>query len=222
MSAPFHYETVDLSPDELAAERAVFGGLAQGVRELAEACVRTTVPSEVADEVRAEVEKLTARLRASMLPGSFGVNVTSGGAVRGHGNAVVGMRNPIAVPLQIERSDAGRAWADFELNALYEGPPTMVHGGVAALVLDQIFGEAAAAGGTPGMTGTLTLRYRKNTPLGRCSAEAWIDHREGVKTYVHGVLRDAEGTVTVEGEGIFILPRWAREAADGQPPARFE
>lgn len=221
-SAPFHYETVDLSAEEIAAEREVWGGLTQQVRELAEACVRSTVPDEVAEEVRAEVEKLNARLRASLLPGSFGVNLTREGAVRGHGNAVVGIRNPIAVPLQVQRSDEGRAWADFELNALYEGPPTMVHGGVAALVLDQIFGEAAAAGGTPGMTGTLTLRYRKNTPLGRCSAEAWIDRREGVKTYVHGVLRDAEGTVTVEGEGIFILPRWAREASEGQPPARFE
>lgn len=221
MNRPFHYETVDLSPEELRTEHEVFGGLAQEVRELAEACIRTTVPTEVATEVRDEVARLTARLRESMIPGSFGVNLTSDGAVRGHGNAVVGLRNPLAVPLQIQRSDEGRAWADFELNALYEGPPTMVHGGVVALILDQVFGEAAAAGGTPGMTGTLTLRYRKNTPLGRCSAEAWIDRHEGVKTYVHGVLRDAEGTETVEGEGIFILPRWAREASEGKP-VRFE
>jgi acyl-coenzyme A thioesterase PaaI-like protein len=224
MPAPFQYDVVDLTEDELAEERRVYGGLAQGVRDLAEASLRSTVDPDEAEAIRAEIESLTQRLRKSQIDGSFGVSLTRGGGVRGYGNAVVGLRNPIAVPLQIERSPDGRAWAEFELNALYEGPPTNVHGGVLALVLDQVFGEAAAAGGTPGMTGTLTLRYVKNTPLGRCSAEGWIDRREGVKTYVHGVLRNADGEVTVEGEGIFILPRWAREQLEGAGirPPRFE
>ena len=134
------------------------------------------------------------------------------------------MRNPIAVPLDMQRSDEGRAWASFHLNALYEGPPDTVHGGVVALVLDQILGEAAAAGGSPGMTGTLTLRYEKNTPLGDVSAEAWVDRVEGVKTIVKGELRDADGQTTVRAEGVFILPRWAREAMerDHRKPPRFE
>jgi hypothetical protein len=87
-----------------------------------------------------------------------------------------------------------------------------------------VFGEAAAAGGTPGMTGTLTLRYQLNTPLGACSAEAWVDRREGVKTIVKGELRRADGTVTVTAEGVFILPRWAREklAEEGGTPPQYE
>jgi acyl-coenzyme A thioesterase PaaI-like protein len=224
MAAPFQYDVVDLTDAELTEERRVYGGLAQSVRDLAEASLRSTVAPDELEAIRAEVDALTQRLRKSQLEGSFGVSLTRGGAVRGYGNAVVGLRNPVAVPLDVQRSPEGRAWADFELNALYEGPPTKVHGGVIALVLDQIFGEAAAAGGTPGMTGTLTLRYLKNTPLGRCAAEAWVDRREGVKTYVHGVMRDADGDVTVEGEGIFILPRWAREAleGDGMSPPQFE
>jgi acyl-coenzyme A thioesterase PaaI-like protein len=224
MAAPFQYDVVELSEEELAEERRVYGGLSQSVRELAEASLRSTVEPGEAEKITAEIQALTERLRTSQIDGSFGVSLTRGGGVRGYGNAVVGLRNPIAVPLQIERSPEGRAWAEFELNALYEGPPTNVHGGVLALVLDQVFGEAAAAGGTPGMTGTLSLRYVRNTPLGRCSAEAWIDRRDGVKTYVHGTLRDADGEVTVEGEGIFILPRWAREQLEGAGirPPRFE
>ncbi|WP_310962172.1 PaaI family thioesterase [Nocardioides terrisoli] len=224
MTAPFRYDVVEMSTEEIEAEREVFGGLAQSIRELAEASLRTTIDPEAADQVRHEIEALTERLRAAQIPGSFGVQLTSGGTVRGHGNAVVGLRNPVAVPLEIERTGDGRARSEFVLNALYEGPPTMVHGGVIALVLDQVFGEAAADGGTPGMTGTLTLRYRKNTPLGKCSAEAWIDRREGVKTFVRGVMRDADGETTVEAEGVFILPRWAREALQRHEsaPPRFE
>jgi acyl-coenzyme A thioesterase PaaI-like protein len=218
------YTVVDLSAEELEQEREVFGGLAASVRELADASLRTTVPAEVVAEVQQEIDRLTARLRAEQIDGSFGVSLTKEGTVRGYGNAVVGLRNPIAPPLQIERSDEGRAWSSFTLGALYEGPPGLVHGGVAALVLDQILGEAAAAGGSPGMTGTLTLRYLQGTPLGECSAEGWIDRVEGVKTFVHAELRRADGEPTVRAEGIFILPRWAREALEEsrEKPPRFE
>jgi len=221
---PVQYTVVEMDEAELEQERVVFGGLADSVRALADASLRTTVQPEVATEVRAEIDRLTARLAAEQIPGNFGVSLSSSGMVRGHGNAVVGLRNPVAVPLHIEKSEDGRAWSTFHLGALYEGPPGCVHGGVLALVLDQLLGEAGAAGGAPGMTGTLTLRYEQNTPLGDCSAEAWIDRVEGVKTFVVGELRRADGETTVRAEGIFILPRWARDALAEQhrKPPRFE
>jgi acyl-coenzyme A thioesterase PaaI-like protein len=124
----------------------------------------------------------------------------------------------------VQDSEKGGATAEFFLNALYEGPPGMVHGGVLALVLDQIFGEAAAAGGVPGMTGTLKLRYRRPTPLGAVSASAYVTSSAGIKTIVQGELRGADGEVTVEAEGLFIVPKWAREAlaAHRETPAQYE
>ena len=47
----------------------------------------------------------------------------------------------------------------------YEGPPGCVHGGVIALVFDELLGAANIAAGSPGMTGTLTIRYREPTPI---------------------------------------------------------
>ncbi|WP_110208871.1 PaaI family thioesterase [Nocardioides daejeonensis] len=208
----------DLTSDELERERKVAGGLAEATRGLVDAVIRSTVADEEMMAVTAEVEALTARLRASQIPGSFGVSHTADGTVRGHGNAVVGLRNAVAPPVHVKHSPEGRAWADIHLGAAYEGPPGLVHGGVSALILDQLAGEAAAAGGSPGMTGTLTLRYRRGTPLGDLRVEAWISRTEGYKTFVSGAISDAEG-VTVEAEGIFILPRWARE---GATPERFE
>jgi hypothetical protein len=46
--------------------------------------------------------------------------------------------------------------------------------------------------------------------LGNLHVEARIDRTEGVKTYTVGHLADEEG-VTVEAQGVFIQPRWARE-----------
>jgi acyl-coenzyme A thioesterase PaaI-like protein len=225
MGAPFKYQVLDLTDEQVDAEAAVFGALTDAVRRLNEATLRTTVDHDTVADVRRQVEELAARLEKSMIPANFGVSFTKGGRVRTYGNAVVGLRNPHAVPLTIVQDKvAGRASAEFELNALFEGPPGQVHGGVVALVLDQVFGEAAAAGGAPGMTGTLTLRYHVNTPLGPCSAAAWVDRRDGVKTIVKGELRRADGTVTVTAEGIFILPRWAREeiANRGETPPQYE
>lgn len=225
MALPFQYQVLDLTDEELAAEDAVFGALTAAVRRLNEVSLRTTVDHETVDDVRRQIEEVTARLEKSMIPSNYGVAFTKGGKVRGYGNAVVGLRNPLAVPLKVVQDKVnGRATAEFELNALYEGPPGQVHGGVVALVLDQVFGEAAAAAGAPGMTGTLKLRYQLNTPLGPCSAAAWVDRRDGIKTIVKGELRRADGTVTVTAEGIFILPRWAREelASRGETPPQFE
>lgn len=221
----FEYRTVEMSDEEFAREQAMYGGLTQALRRLNEVTLRTTVSPEAVAAAQRQIEEVTARLEAEMIPANFGVVVTTNGHVRGYGNAVVGLRNPLAPPLTIVQDHVkGGASSEFFLNALYEGPPGMVHGGVVALVLDQIFGEAAAAGGTPGMTGTLSLRYQKPTRLGACSASAWVDSSAGIKTIVKGEMRDADGEVTVTAEGLFILPRWAREQleASGEAPPQYE
>ena len=187
--------------------------------------IRTEVDDDEIAAAQAEIEAITKRLRERQIPGSYGVRFNAAGEGRAWGNAVVGTRNAIAPPLKIHHDSSGRAWSEFHLGAAYEGPPGLVHGGVSALILDQMLGEAAGAGGKPGMTGTLTLRYRRGTPLGELSAEAHIDRVEGIKTFAVGHIADAEG-VTVEAEGVFILPKWAREALakqqSEQPPSRFE
>ncbi len=219
------YRPTSMSPEEAAEHDAVFGALTRSVRELVEAQLLTEVDHDVARGVTAEVEALTARLRKQASDGPLGIEVGDDGRTRAHGNAVIGLRNPVAPPLHVERSPDGKAWSSFRLGPQYEGPPGLVHGGVSALLLDQLCGEAAAAGGAPGMTGRLTLTYRRPTPLGDLSAEAWIDHVEGWKTTVRGCIKDADGNPTVEAEGLFILPRWARELMEKQGeerPDRFE
>jgi acyl-coenzyme A thioesterase PaaI-like protein len=223
--APFEYRTVEMTDEEFAADQAVYGDLTSALRRLNEVSLRSTVDHDLIAAATQEVEAITARLEAEVIPANFGVVVTTSGHVRGYGNAVVGLRNPIAPPLTIVQDrERGSARSDFFLNALYEGPPGKVHGGVSALVLDQVLGEAAAAGGTPGMTGTLTLAYRKPTALGAVSAEAWVESTAGIKTIVKGWLKDTEGEVCVEAEGLFILPRWAREqlAESGETPPQYE
>jgi len=124
---------------------------------------------------------------------------------------VMGLRNAIAPLPRINQDPDGRVWADFHLHAAYEGPAGHTHGGVSALVLDQLLGDAARVGGAPGMTGTLTLRYRNRTPLGDLHGEAKLDRVEGRKAFVTGHISGPDG-ICVEAEGIFIAPREVVEA----------
>ena len=114
--------------------------------------------------------------------------------------------------MDIRHEDGGRCWSEFDLGLAYEGPPGLVHGGICALVLDHLLGEVASDGLTkPLFTGTITLRYLRGTPLGAVRAEAFVERTEGIKTYARGYLGDADGW-TVEADGVFIMPAWARGA----------
>ena len=84
---------------------------------------------------------------------------------------------------------------------------------MAALILDHLLGEAASDSINPRLTGTISFRYVRATRLGHLHAEAITTRIDGVKTFAAGHLADEE-SVTVEAEGIFILPRWARDGRD--------
>jgi len=98
--------------------------------------------------------------------------------------------------------DAGRGTAYFDYQ--YEGPPTCVHGGVLAMVFDEMLGAANIMAGSPGMTGTLTIRYRRPTPLRTpLRLEARFVERDGRKIHTWGAMYHGD-VLTAEAEGIFI------------------
>ena len=101
---------------------------------------------------------------------------------------VIGFANPVAPPVVVEAVDGelrGTAFFDYQ----YEGPPTCVHGGVIAMVFDEMLGAANIMAGSPAMTGTLTIKYRKPTPLRTpLRLEARFLEREGRKVRTYGAI----------------------------------
>jgi acyl-coenzyme A thioesterase PaaI-like protein len=72
-------------------------------------------------------------------------------------------RRAAVADLAAELRTLAEGWCTF--GAVYEGPPMYGHGGVSAMLLDQVLGQAAAAAGHPGVTTDLTVRYRRPVPL---------------------------------------------------------
>lgn len=197
-------ERPELEEDEAAA----LSGLAARVRELAEATVLTGVDPAEAAAVAAEVEALTARLAAERRNAPPFVRSSPHRMDRQIANPVTGALNPLAPPVELTVSTDGIVRGEFTLGAVYEGPPSYVHGGMSAMVLDQALGMAAAATGTPGMTAALETRYRRPTPLGvPLSVEAKASRVEGRKVYASGTISGPDGRVTVEATAMFVMPQ---------------
>jgi hypothetical protein len=211
LDAKIPYEV--MSADEHDRLAALYGPLTDDVRELIRLALGTDADPDSIDAARTAIRTANDVLRSRQPDESQVVRYSVGGRPVVWGNAVIGLRNAIAPPLTIHHDDdATHCWSEFTLNSAYEGPPGLVHGGVCALVLDHVLGEAASAGLTkPLFTGTLTVRFVRGTPLGRLRADAAVERTEGVKSFVSGHLSDGEG-ITVEAEGIFIKPAWARDA----------
>jgi hypothetical protein len=121
---------------------------------------------------------------------------------------VIGFANPIAPPVELwavdgedgQRELRGRVTFGYP----YEGPPTCVHGGVIAELFDELLGMSNILVGQGAMTGTLTIRYRRPTPL-LAPLELAARHtgKEGRKVYAWGGIFH-QGELTAEADGVFI------------------
>jgi acyl-coenzyme A thioesterase PaaI-like protein len=122
---------------------------------------------------------------------------------------VTGPYSPLAPPIEIalekgadgERRVVGRV----TFGEAYEGPPDSVHGGIVASAFDQMLALACLARGAGGPTATLTVRFRKPTPLRvPLRFEAWVDRIEGRKVFARGTCLTPDGDVVTESEGMFV------------------
>lgn len=132
-----------ISDAELARLELVSRPLADSVRHLIDATIRTQVDAATLAAVKEKIDCATEELSTALMPDSFGVRQTDDHQAMAWGNVVIGLRNPVAPPLAINHGADGLVWSDFTLGAAYEGPPGHVHGGVCAMILDHVLGATA-------------------------------------------------------------------------------
>ena len=207
----------DAAGEEPTPRRAEMWRLATATREVIERLVATTAPEEAlaaaAGHIDAALHALEGWSQGRQYEG-FAETPLSGGArdLPGQGQSstyffdhspVIGMANPLAPPLKLEIHE-GMVRGHARFGSAYEGPPSSVHGGYVACAFDEVLGMTQALSGRPGMTGTLTIRYRRPTPLHTdLRFEATLDREEGRKLFCSGRLY-AGDELTAEAEGIFI------------------
>jgi sulfate adenylyltransferase subunit 2 len=206
--------------------------LGDALRAAVDASVRTTVDAAALRAAAAAVREVTDQLAARRRTRDQLPALDDPAQFRRVYNPVTGVGSAVAPPLVVRRVEGGVV-AEVTLGLPYEGPPSYVHGGMSALLMDQLLGSVAVAEGLWGMTARLELDYRRPVPLDTALVlRAGIAETAGRKVVVTGTIALAEAPeqALVETRGVFVTPRPDRAAeyfgaitdADGRPapPAR--
>lgn len=138
------------------------------IRKITDKLVATEAPIDELAELAGRLEGLVAVLEP--WPQGHAYDAFAEAAIAGSpvgfldNSPIQGEANPLAPPLRMTVAD-GRVVGDVRFGSAYEGPPGCVHGGWVAAAYDELLGTAQTLTGLRGMTGYLTVRYRRPTPL---------------------------------------------------------
>lgn len=109
-------------------------------------------------------------------------------------------------PYHVTTFEADGVELAVRFSRFHVGGNHAVHGGVLPLLFDSIFGMVIHAAGRPiSRTGFLHVDYRKVTPIDtELTARGWIRDTEGRKAFVNAELRDPDGNLLAEANGLMV------------------
>lgn len=201
---PFDYEEL-MEPQ--SAQWAARRRAGQLMRRLNEALVTTDADAATINELADQLESVEAVLASQ--PRLMGRDTMSAAGRGGRSvvayelGALCGQGNPVAPPLRLW-IDGDTAYGEVTMGWQYEGPPGAVHGGYVAALFDDFLGMAQKMTGQPGVTGTIAIRYKLPTPLGRpLRLVGKVKSVEGRKNTLVGEMW-AGDQLTATAEGLFI------------------
>ena len=156
--------------DSRQVRRDAIERLAAAVRALGDAAVETDVDHVTLDRITAQIADLTDRLAAATddtpysglvwPPGDF--SVPEGPMPL---NPIIGACSPVRPDVEMRFSDGeivGRAL----FTKRFVGPPGFAHGGISAMLADQLVSASPQAVGVRTITKSLHVEYRRPLPLG--------------------------------------------------------
>ncbi|MCH9641671.1 MAG: PaaI family thioesterase [Actinomycetia bacterium] len=120
--------------------------------------------------------------------------------------ALPGSGSLLMPPYKVVSFDAEGVELEVSFSRFSVGGNSAVHGGVLPLLFDSVFGMVIHAAGRPiSRTAFLHVDYRNVTPIDTVlTARGWVREAEGRKAFVNAELRDPEGTLLAEANGLMI------------------
>ena len=182
--------------------------LASATRALNEKLVSTDIDPELAAALTEKIEGLAAELSQALQVTGL-VEMAKRGQrgtsddVMGELASVGGRSHPCSPELRWQEA-SNRITGTVKFSQAFEGPPGHMHGGWVAGVLDHLMGMTHVRTGHPGMTGGLSVRYLKPTPLNQViEVSAQATELNDKRTEVKAEMRFGE-TTTAKAEAIFV------------------
>jgi acyl-coenzyme A thioesterase PaaI-like protein len=199
------------------ARRDAIQRLAEGTRALADAVATTAVDISTLDEVTNAIAALTQRLAEKTEEDAYsGVLVLPVDESRPETlmplNPIIGHCSPVRPDVELRCVD-GEVRGSASFTRRFVGPPGHAHGGISAMLADQLVSVAPMAIGVHTVTKSLELRYVRAVPLDE-PVELWAVCESADDGYRARFTVTARGDVAVEGRGELVPFRDFASRAD--------
>jgi acyl-coenzyme A thioesterase PaaI-like protein len=183
--------------------------LASAIRELVRTVVGSTASDEALDRAATVVEDLVEALRPDASESRYEQAKRLGGSGTFLNHPMIGQANPLSPPISVE-ADEGIFTGHVTFGTAHEGPPGFAYGGYIAAGFDAALLMTAGVNGLGGPTRSLSVRYRRPTPLNvPLRYEARFSHAEERWVVVEGTLMAGDtvcASATAEVAQIPIRP----------------
>ncbi len=118
---------------------------------------------------------------------------------------VCGLANQHGLQVRFFREGDRKARATCEPHDTFMGYHGLLHGGVAAALLDEVMIKAVLAAGKLVVTGRMNIQYKKPVPLGSVLfLEGVVVNRKGRLHLTEGVLFREKGVPLVTASGTYV------------------
>ena len=118
-----------------------------------------------------------------------------------------GGANARGMKLAFEQDDERqRIVGRFQLGDEYQGGSGFLHGGIIALLLDEVMGKASRFCGEHVVTADLRVEYLRPIRVDQeIVIEGFVARRDGRQLYHEGEIRNTAGNVLARGQGRFVI-----------------
>jgi uncharacterized protein (TIGR00369 family) len=125
--------------------------------------------------------------------------------------------NSRGMQLTFEQDDAARKIIGrFRLGAEYQGAFGIIHGGVIAVVLDEVMGKVCRFRGVRAVTAEMNIEYLKPVWVDAdLVVEGYEKEMAGRNLHLIGEIKDASGKLLARSRGRFVILGQAQKAQDG-------
>jgi uncharacterized protein (TIGR00369 family) len=106
----------------------------------------------------------------------------------------------------------------FQLGGEYQGGSGFLHGGIIALLLDEVMSKASRFHGEHAVTADLHVEYLRPIRADQeIIVEGFVARRDGRQLYHEGEIRSATGDLLARGQGRFVVIDREKFGRDNEP-----
>jgi uncharacterized protein (TIGR00369 family) len=118
-----------------------------------------------------------------------------------------GGANARGMKLSFDQDDARqRIVGRFLLGEEYQGGSGFLHGGIIAVLLDEVMSKACRFHGEHAVTADLRVQYLRPIRVNQeIVVEGFVARRDGRQLYHEGEIRNGTGDLLARGQGRFVI-----------------